>query len=98
MVFEVELRAYKNGEIREVEVPDQEIKNADPDKVLERIFFWGQNDFQPRKLPSVSVGDVVRLDGKKYLVAALGFTEVSGEYPLSGMDSIMDGLAMKKRQ
>jgi hypothetical protein len=47
---------------------------------LERIFYWGQNDFQPvKEMASVSVGDVVECFGKYYKVASTGFNEISKE-------------------
>ena len=74
--FEVEMAAFANGAIREVDVPEREIKEKSDEEILERIFHWGQNDFQPRQLPSVSVGDVVRMKGKRFMVVAVGFKEI----------------------
>lgn len=73
-VFEVEMRAFRNGEIREVEV---ENPADDIDSLLEQIFKYGQNDFQPKAFPSVSMGDVIRIDGTRYRVGMFGFEEVS---------------------
>lgn len=76
-VFQVELLAFgKPGEIREVEISDEEA-NADTVDKLEAIFKFGQNEFQPRRHPSVSVGDVIRMDGEKFLVCRLGFRKLS---------------------
>lgn len=65
------------GEIREVNVPDKEITgNINSD--LERIFYWGQNDFQPVKNRcSVSVGDVVDYFGRYFVVRGSGWMEIS---------------------
>lgn len=75
MIVEVEMLAFGNGEIREVEVPDGEV-TSDVDQMLELVFHYGQNDFQPKNHPSVSVGDVVRLNNERYAVAGLGFRKV----------------------
>lgn len=75
MIIEVEMLAFGNGEIREVEVPDGEV-TSDVDQMLELVFHYGQNDFQPKNHPSVSVGDVVRLNNERYAVAGLGFRKV----------------------
>ena len=52
------------------------IGNKDPKSLLEAVFYYGQNDFQPVPgICSVSVDDVVLLDGKRFKVAFMGFTE-----------------------
>ena len=78
MRYEVEMWAWADGAVRTVDVPDAE---ALGDKDLrDSIFKYGQNDFQPRKMPSVSVGDVIRLGGKKWRVEPCGFKEVPAGY------------------
>ena len=63
--------------MRLVTVPAEEIKN-DLDELLEQIFYYGQNDFQPSKRHrSVSVGDVIRIFGNLYRVDDFGFSEIS---------------------
>ena len=91
MKFRVEMLAFEDARgsagFREVEVPDTEATAAREegvDALLERIFYWGQNDFQPKAFPSVSVGDVVYLTtvggGTRYfLVSGVGFTELTAE-------------------
>jgi hypothetical protein len=37
---------------------------------------FGQNDFQPKKQPSVSMGDVIRYNGERYLILAVGFRKL----------------------
>jgi len=66
--------------MRIVEVPDHEVKNLyeDPDEdrlhLLERVFFYGQNDFQPQPIRSVSTGDVIKLSGgSMHKVLGAGF-------------------------
>lgn len=77
MKIEVEMRAFFNGKIRVVDVPDDEWASLpDSSANLEKVFCYGQNDFQPKPAPSVSVGDVVRLDGKLFRCESIGWTEI----------------------
>jgi hypothetical protein len=78
VVVEVEMLAFMNGEVREVEVPAEEFLAA-PDElaVLELVFKYGQNDFQPKPFASVSVGDVIRFRGRRIKVAGMGFEEAA---------------------
>ncbi len=69
--------------IREVEVPIQEIAQQDLESVLNTIFKYGQNDIQAKNIRSVSVGDVIELvtptseyKGVYYAVAGVGFVKV----------------------
>lgn len=73
--FAVELNMFKQGMIRAVRVPEGELSLNTQDN-LEKIFKYGQNDFQPMKLPSVSMGDVIRYNGKRYLILAIGYREL----------------------
>lgn len=75
LVFEVEMHAFGNGAIREVDVPIQALADCGG-HVLDLIFRLGQNDFQPKPYPSVSVGDVIRLGTWRYRVEPVGFSEV----------------------
>lgn len=71
--FQVELRAFGgNGEIREVEVPEVHVED-----LLETIFYFGQNDHQPKPQRSVSVGDVIVVGVRRFRVDGVGFTELS---------------------
>lgn len=94
MIFEVELQAFGGGTIRRVEVPDHEVPPADKvNQTLETVFIYGQNDVQRLEQPSVSVGDVIRLYGKRYVVAPLGFRELAeGEEPAGGPGGILEYL------
>lgn len=74
MKYEVEMQAFQDGVIREVNVPDDELKPGDEEHNLELIFKYGQNDFQPvRGRCSVSVDDVIRYEGKRFGVVGVGF-------------------------
>jgi len=55
----------REGVVRLVDVPDDEITD-DPMEVMERVFYWGQNDFQPQNICSVSMGDIAEYQGKYY--------------------------------
>ena len=81
MKVEVEMLAFGNGEIREVDVPDEIWEQAaldvqDETALLELVFMYGQNDVQSRPFYSVSVGDVIRLGDQCYRVEPVGFSKV----------------------
>ena len=79
MKIKVELLAFMNGEIREVEIPD-DLKNITDDELFEKVFHYGQNDFQPVEgRCSVSAGDVIHYDGRKCFIAMTGFEDLSEE-------------------
>jgi hypothetical protein len=81
-------RAFGDPAIRTVTIPDDEHKRLAIatafasrqqaiNLTLEAVFKWGQNDFQPLPMPSVSVGDVIRLhDGSRYRVEPFGFAKL----------------------
>jgi hypothetical protein len=79
LVVEVEITSMQ-GALRPVEIPADELARVDEAKRLEAVldlaFRYGQNDFQPRRFYSVSVGDVVRYNGRRFRVLPLGFEEV----------------------
>lgn len=77
VTVEVEMLAFAAGEIRPVDIPKAEFDAGGLQDRLELAFAYGQNDFQPKAFPSVSVGDVVRLGGKRYRVANCGFEELA---------------------
>lgn len=76
----VMLLAFGEGQLRPVNVPDEVIAGREKDTafVLEKVFYFGQNDFQP--LPdrySVSVGDVALLNGQFWVVRPMGWAELT---------------------
>lgn len=78
--IEVELWAFGGeGRIRPVEIPESTEEAPSIGIVLEAVFHFGQNDFQPKPFRSVSVGDVVRLGERRYTVAPCGFTDETGK-------------------
>jgi hypothetical protein len=71
--FEVEMHAFQKGIIRYVYVPSKDL-NGDAERDLEHVFYWGQNDFQPmRRRCSVSMGDIARYNGQRWLCAMVGW-------------------------
>jgi hypothetical protein len=75
ITYEVELNMFAQGEIRKVEVPVTLVSDL-TETNLSTIYYYGQNDIQAQKLPSVSMGDVIRYNDKRYLVLAVGFREL----------------------
>ena len=79
MIVEVEMLAFgEPGEVRKVNVPD-EFCNSEEIKLLDAVFHYGQNDFQPQNHPSVSAGDVIRWKGENHLVAGMGFRKLTDD-------------------
>ena len=87
MKIPVHMLAFGGCAIREVDVPDSELVSPTnviqgnctlEQYILERTFYWGQNDFQPMQFPSVSVGDVIEYEGF-HLIEPTGFTLLSPE-------------------
>lgn len=80
--------------IREVEVSLEKVVHKDVNDILEVIYSHGQNDLQPKKIRSVSIGDVIELvtpkseyKGVYYAVAANGFIKIeSPEYAPNEFD------------
>ena len=83
MIIPVHMYAFANDKsmIRNVVVPDIELEQAkDVTDGLELVFYYGQNDFQQRNYPSVSVGDVIEyFEGRYWMVIGCGFKELSKE-------------------
>lgn len=64
------------GAVRWVRVPRTEWDGVTEDTArCELVFYYGQNDHQPKQQRSVSVGDVIELpvSGNEYRVACIGF-------------------------
>jgi hypothetical protein len=69
------------GELRPVEIPDSDHPDLmSNDRLLDRVFYYGQNDFQPMKdCYSVSVGDVAHMRGRFWLCQSVGWRELTNE-------------------
>jgi len=83
MIYEVELWGFGSlGKIRQVDVPYELYSDCkgNVEEELELVFKYGQNDFQPLPIRSVSVDDVVRINvgGNTQLwkVAGCGFEQL----------------------
>lgn len=61
---------------RIVHIPDI-YREAPVPELLNQIYHFGQNDFQPQDLPSVSMGDVIEIQQHKYLIMAIGFKQIT---------------------
>jgi len=69
--------AFMEGQIRFVEVYKP---NNNQDFLLGQVYHYGQNDFQlVEGMPSVSVGDVIELNDKLFMVIPMGFKEITQE-------------------
>lgn len=81
MKFKAHMLAFnERGVIRSITVPDSEYNACTTrEEVLNLIYHYGQNDFQPQRCYSVSVGDVIEVDGAFHAVSPVGFREVSEE-------------------
>ena len=61
---------------REIEIPDECVTLKDR---LMAAYENGQNEFQPRRGPSVSVGDVIEIESAYYIVRGCGFDLLTQE-------------------
>jgi hypothetical protein len=76
MKVKVHLLAF--GQPNEVRYVEVEAPASEEQALLDQVFHFGQNDFQPQRHPSVSMGDVVELENSKfYVIQAVGFKELS---------------------
>ena len=86
----VHMYAFANpddkSEIRHVDLPiytelpdGLQLDDVELDKLLEMVFRYGQNDYQPQPMPSVSVGDVIQVFNRYFMVKSMGFKELSKE-------------------
>ena len=63
--------------VRIVDVPVAEVNKAkNVTELLEVIFYYGQNYFQPKNSLSLSTGDVVVIEDKFYLCESFGWAEI----------------------
>lgn len=74
MIFKVIVQTLDKPVVREVEVPSGMV--GDTQETLDAIFQYGQNDFQSRKCPSVSVGDFIIFFDDVYVVEDFGFKKL----------------------
>ena len=64
------------------ETPEQALAAA-----LDKVYYLGQNDFQPKPIRSVSVGDVIELpDGSLHRVRGMGFEALPAGTDISTLE------------
>jgi len=75
---------YVNEGLRYVDIPDKDVVpeqrfNDDTMYImLNSVWHYGQNDFQPStRQRSLMVGDIVRLYGRRFKIDNFGFSEVN---------------------
>lgn len=92
ITFEVEMLAFDPGRIRRVDVPVEALPDAEEassswpryrEAILDQVFKYGQNDFQPKPFPSLSVGDVIRAFGGRWVIAPVGFEQAEAKVELA---------------
>ena len=83
MIIPVHMLAFMEDRkaIRYVDIPDEEFEIAkNVGEGLELVFKYGQNCFQPKKMPSISIGDVAEyFKGRYWIVMGAGWKELSKE-------------------
>lgn len=80
MEYQVHMLAYQPEYcIRVVSVPEHVVQESSDEEILEKIFYYGQNDFQLQNMCSVSMGDVIEYEEKLYVVCCIGFRQISKE-------------------
>ena len=87
MIIPVHMFAFSEegdkSRVRNVQIPistDDDIslyKGDELNSVLEMVYKYGQNEFQPMQFPSVSVGDVAQVGNRYFMVVSMGFKEMS---------------------
>ena len=86
MKYKVHMLAFnKKGSIKEVNVPDDDVvRSKSIVDVAEKVYCYGQNQFLPRRVktdfPSVSMGDVIEIEGRYFDVVTNGVYELDVEY------------------
>lgn len=89
MIIPVHMFAFADegdrSKVRTVEIPISPgnqypiASKAELYSILEMVFKYGQNDFQPKLSPSVSVGDVAEVYGEYYMVMGQGWKRMTKE-------------------
>lgn len=90
MIIPVHMFAFAEegdrSRVRLVDIPISPGAKQDPiaskeelNSVLELVYKYGQNCFQPKPSPSVSVGDVAEINGRYFMVMVSGWKELTKE-------------------
>lgn len=76
---------YLNAGLRYINVPNKEVPNENMFhneesamySLLNSIWHWGQNDFQPKTTTrSLMAGDVIRIYNRRFKIDMVGFSEL----------------------
>jgi hypothetical protein len=78
MIVRTYLLAYREFELREVEIPDYLPDELEKAFLLKEIVRYGQNSVCWKNVPSLMIGDIIELD-HYYLIATAGFKQISPE-------------------
>ena len=100
--IEVELTLYRrihpDKGIRVVEVQSDDLERRESlSSQLDLIFIEGQNDFHPQDRPSVSMGDIIRFDGDRYLILAVGFRKLKPGQFVNTQPTLTDVLPRNRK-
>jgi len=83
MKIQVFMWAFENGKVRVVTVPanilatDEDGAALPVEQLLELVFKYGQNDFQPQQICSVSIGDVALVGNEFWCCDPVGWNRMS---------------------
>ena len=80
VTYQVHMLAFCEHDVRHVVVPRAELRQAeDEEAILDLVYKYGQNDFAiyEQRMPSVSMGDVIDLNGALYRVESVGFKKMT---------------------
>jgi hypothetical protein len=79
MIVKVHMLAFcDKGTVREVEIADG-FYSLSVKEVLAEVFGMGQNDLQPKQMPSVSTGDVIEYENQYWEIKAFRFNLIGKE-------------------
>ena len=99
MIVRTYLLAYREFELREVEIPDYLPDELEKAFLLQEIVLHGQNSVCPKNVPSLTIGDIIELD-HYYMIATAGFKQITPEEleahkKLSMMDRVRNTYLIK---
>lgn len=89
LVFVYLFSSTDMGDVRVVEISDH-WKGVDDYAVFGAIWKYGQNDFQPKEMPSVSMGDVIQWKGEYFLIGSCNYIKIDVSF-------LMNYMAMNRR-
>jgi len=93
MTYRVFMTAFGcPGDIRDVDIPEiKDTNSLTHEGICNIIYKYGQNDFQPKPYPSVSMGDIIEIptmgDPHYFVVVRIGFKKLSQKQMMEFMHS-----------